>query len=619
MDLRSVRVRNYKSVQDSGVFTIEPTVTCLVGKNESGKTAVLEALYRLKPVPSGHPEDFDGLRDYPRRFYGRDMAKIPTLPVIDATFELADSEVERVETKFGQGCVPSRRVTFTTGYSNRTTVSPLANEAALVERMKKDPRLAGVDLSGTVSMDDFIEAIDAVTDPPAAVTRFRASLAEPPASRYYAALGRLMPSFIYFSQYNTLPGTVSIGRLQKIDATLLEPGERTALSLLRFAGLELEQFDETNYEARKAALEAAANVLSDEIFEYWTQDTELQIELDIEFRQTEPAPSPREPFLQVRIRNNRHRVTLNLSERSAGFVWFFSFLAYFSEFRGREEKYILLLDEPGLNLHGVAQAGLLRYIEERLVPTHQVLYTTHSPFMVQARHLERTRLIEDVGQDGTAVRDDALGSSEETQFPLHAAISVDLAESQFLGSSTLIVDGNAELLYLRTVSRYMKEHRRGSLDERWSLLPVGGLEKMPTFTAFLAPQVYVVAIQGMPRTVPQRLQSLLDRKIISSKQLISLSDITGSKEAGIEDMLDEDLYLRLLNESGFGPLGARDLVGSGSVSARVQRTIGRPYSRYAVARHLAFHPDAFLSSMSAISTERFKKLFRIVNDLLPSA
>jgi hypothetical protein len=82
------RVRNYKSIHDSGAVTVEPNVTCLVGKNENGNTALLEALYRLKPVAPGHAETFEALRDYPRRFYGRDKAKIAGLPVIDATYEL---------------------------------------------------------------------------------------------------------------------------------------------------------------------------------------------------------------------------------------------------------------------------------------------------------------------------------------------------------------------------------------------------------------------------------------------------------------------------------------------------------------------------------------------------
>jgi hypothetical protein len=55
-----------------GEPTVTPRITWLVGEDESGKIAVLQAIYRLKPLPSGHPEDFQGLRDYPRRYYARD-------------------------------------------------------------------------------------------------------------------------------------------------------------------------------------------------------------------------------------------------------------------------------------------------------------------------------------------------------------------------------------------------------------------------------------------------------------------------------------------------------------------------------------------------------------------
>ncbi len=64
MRLTSVRVCEFKSVLDSGEFETGD-ITCLVGKNEAGKTAVLEALYRLNPVISGHG-NFNVTHDYPR-------------------------------------------------------------------------------------------------------------------------------------------------------------------------------------------------------------------------------------------------------------------------------------------------------------------------------------------------------------------------------------------------------------------------------------------------------------------------------------------------------------------------------------------------------------------------
>src|SRR5690606_34015477 len=85
---------------------------------------------------------------------------------------------------------------------------------------------------------------------------------------------------------------------------------------------------------------------------------------------------------RARVKNNLHKVTVPFSERSAGFIWFFSFLVKFAQVRKDKKPLILLLDEPGLTLHGKAQADLLRYFDEKLAPYHQIIFSTHSPFMV---------------------------------------------------------------------------------------------------------------------------------------------------------------------------------------------------------------------------------------------
>ena len=66
MKLVKVHIREFQSIQDSNEVRIGD-VTCLVGKNESGKTALLKALYRLNPIVE-EEGDFDVVLDYPRRF-----------------------------------------------------------------------------------------------------------------------------------------------------------------------------------------------------------------------------------------------------------------------------------------------------------------------------------------------------------------------------------------------------------------------------------------------------------------------------------------------------------------------------------------------------------------------
>ncbi len=95
---------------------------------------------------------------------------------------------------------------------------------------------------------------------------------------------------------------------------------------------------------------------------------------------------------------------------------------------------ILLLDEPGLTLHGTAQKDLLRYFAEQIAPNHQLIYTTHSPFMVPADDLASVRTVEDVvtrdtrdrkQSRGTKIRPDVLTTDPQTNFPIFGAMDLN--------------------------------------------------------------------------------------------------------------------------------------------------------------------------------------------------
>lgn len=62
MKLVHVNIQRYRSISEPTEFDVEPDVTALVGKNESGKTAVLQSLYKSDPVDLAK---FDPDLDYP--------------------------------------------------------------------------------------------------------------------------------------------------------------------------------------------------------------------------------------------------------------------------------------------------------------------------------------------------------------------------------------------------------------------------------------------------------------------------------------------------------------------------------------------------------------------------
>lgn len=200
--------------------------------------------------------------------------------------------------------------------------------------------------------------------------------------------------------------------------------------MFELSGLQLSDIQsESNFEAFKAQLEATSNSITDEMFEYWSTNQNLEIRFEIEH-----APNSVR-YLNIRIYNSKHRVTLPLKNRSKGFLWFFSFLVWFSKIQGdKNSKYILLLDEPGLSLHASAQNDLLRFIDEKLAPDYQVIYTTHSPFMIDSLKLNEVRTVYDTQNPkvGSVVSDAVQEKDSDTLFPLQAALGYTIAQNLYV-------------------------------------------------------------------------------------------------------------------------------------------------------------------------------------------
>ena len=106
MQLVRAHVTNYRSVEDSGEFTIEPDVTALVGKNESGKTADLQALYRINPVEESAV--FDEVIDFPSRLTRQRKQTDGTIPAVTPTFRLTGGEIAAIEAALGPAPCPAR-------------------------------------------------------------------------------------------------------------------------------------------------------------------------------------------------------------------------------------------------------------------------------------------------------------------------------------------------------------------------------------------------------------------------------------------------------------------------------------------------------------------------------
>lgn len=307
-------------------------------------------------------------------------------------------------------------------------------------------------------------------------------------------------------------------------------GVRLFCEFLEYAGVSIDKIlNVQTYETFNAKLQAASNNITDQILEYWTQNPDLDVLVRVEqARPGDPAPFNSGTIARARIVNRLHRVDTPFSERSAGFVWFFSFLVKFAQIKADDSPVVLLLDEPGLSLHGKAQADLLRFFKEKLAPHHQIVYSTHSPFMVPASAFDRVRIVEDKVETkarrriphGTKVREDVLELDPDTLFPLQAALGYEITQSLFVGEHTLLVEGPSDVLYLQALSAALHGQNRAGLDARWTLCPSGGIDKIMPFVSLFAGNMLHVAVLSDQSTGDKRkLQRITESGILQAGHL----------------------------------------------------------------------------------------------------
>jgi energy-coupling factor transporter ATP-binding protein EcfA2 len=421
----------------------------------------------------------------------------------------------------------------------------------------------------------------------------------------------------------------------------LKKSDYPLLGLIELARLEISELlnpERTQWLVNK--LEGASNHLSKRILKYWSQNKHLEMMFDVRpARSGDPEGMTTGNNLWASVYDNKHKVTTLLGTRSRGFVWFFSFLAWFDQQQRKDEPLILLLDEPGLFLHGKAQEDLLVFIEQELKENHQVLYATHSPFLVDPRRFDRVRIVQDKGMDtdglpieeeGTKVLTDVLEATDDSLFPLQGALGYEIHQTLFVGPNCLVVEGVSDLLYLQTMSGVLERQGRTGLDHRWTITPVGGSEKVPTFVALLGAQkgLTIATLIDVQKKDKQTIENLYKKKLLKKKNVLTFADFTNGSEADIEDMFTATFYLSLVNSEYASQLKVKILETAlqGNASRILVRLAeylsdnpvlqGAGFNHHRPARYFAEQIESLRASIPEDVLQRFETAFKAVNNLL---
>ncbi len=640
MRLTQVRVQRFRNIIDSEPVPIQPDVTCLVGKNESGKTAFLHCLYRLRPdrsnVEFSVPTQYPAWLEKKHRHQGQDLEQFRPAR---AEFLVEDDDRVAVEESFGSGVLKSGSVVFERAYNGHGSYIISCSEHHFVTHV-----LDSVDLPhGTKTRAKTVKSIEQLREFAGTLTDAEGESAEErqevarrisgvldstvgekslSEAVWQKVLGHRVPKFLYFANYSMLPYSVDIKDVLNTDPSDLDDPEITARALLQLAAADDDYLVNPDYERRKRELENVANAITDDVLNYWTQNPSLRVLLDITQR-TETTPQGQQAVideLKIRVWDERHQLSLPFDEHSSGFRWFFSFLAAFSEYEHTTEPVVILLDEPALGLHAKAQADFLRFIDERLAPRCQVIYTTHSPFMIQPGNLDRVRVVEDKGRDiGATVSTDVTTTDPDTLFPLQGALGYDLVQHLFIAPHNLVVEGPCDFTYLIVLSDHLKSIGGHTvLDDRWSIVPVGGADLVPTFVALLGHHLDVTVLLDARKSGHQRLSTMADSGILERNRILTIGQVFKLQAADIEDVFTADDYLALYNRAFGTSWSTEDLDGNGPIVSQLARKEGIDrFDHGKPADELLRHRDEILPGLGDDTLDRFDSLFQAVNKTLP--
>lgn len=483
MKLVAFRIKNFRSILDTGWRDLSTdNITGLIGQNESGKSSVLESLYSF----------------YTRKLDEDYIRSDGVYPEISCSFEVTS---EKLQSVFADFQLPENLIT--TVENNRSRVNFTRRWTGITEEDSSlELEQESLKSVWTVVESGATKEPDTVSAPPdkttvseptvlATVEPELASSSEPNATSKPAILtsdeflNRLsieMPVFELFEDNGSLlPPTIDLADIAK--KSTKTPGIKGALNFLTIIGLTVDDLsDETNVRIVKSKIRSANERLTREFQTFWSQyignNNKIEIEFGLEHHNASVAAKAGQPYLIFWVKDRGE--LLHPAQRSKGMQWFLSFFLQLKASALLTKKgQVLLIDEPGANLHAKAQEDVLKVFED-IKKQLQVVYTTHSPYLIEVKTLYRLLAVQRSKNDDDNSETQVFGAhqleaaSEDTLLPVYTLIGVGMQHQHVIkAKNNVILEEPSAFYYLNAFKRLTGE------TAEMNFLPATGVTKVP--------------------------------------------------------------------------------------------------------------------------------------------
>jgi len=468
MKLKKFKITNYKSIADSGDCYLTDTITILAGKNESGKTSILEAL-----------EDFD--TDNKIRETAKPIKSPDAIPEISITFIVekdtikeifeeiksplkatADIEIELIKTfpdsySFGESTLQNEIFGGKEIEKNQKSIkdkwnkikaiqakyealggslfdfefSDFANEKTLFTNFKNatTPNVAQIDEK---ERDNFSKLLTEIETEINNLENFFAT-----ETKFLNALKQWIPNFILFNSFEDIfPNKIPFAELEK---------NEWIKDLSVISDLKITTIKGTDDRGKEKHKDDINIKLNKDYEKFWTQDvSNLSVNWDSE-------------HLYFWIKEDGYPFEPSL--RSKGRQWHLAFYIKVSARANENIPNIILIDEPGLFLHAKAQEDILGKLEDSAKAV-QLIFSTHSPYLLEADKLNRVRLVHRTKKSGTEIENKVHAlADKETLTPILTAIGLELNAgiSALDKVNNVVVEGPSDVYYLNAFKKILNK------------------------------------------------------------------------------------------------------------------------------------------------------------------
>lgn len=667
MRLEAFRMQNYKRIADTGwVFCRD--LTAFVGKNEAGKSAIFRGLSKLNPSDG---QKYDGLKEFPRRRY-TDEFRLKDWPVSTGRFSFDKEEQDQLveicpyleevkEVEVTRLYSWELRINFKSEFKSTPPNSTEQKEIIdqIIEKTQNLTAPEGkgdalgqikqaiiteleqvrkqIPANGTIAakgpMDQALRAIvtkanedwqkklfDPIVSPLRKMIEDYSVYEDTKEAENWVR--QHLPKFIYFDKYDVIDSAIYIpGFIQQVANNQSGPRVRISHCLFKHVNLDLNKFASMgrhqpnqgeNEEIRRQIDErailasSASSSMTKKFGDWWDQHRhQFRYQFDGD-------------YFRIWVSDEQDPSEVELDQRSAGMQYFFSFfLIFLVEAEGAHANSILLLDEPALHLHGTAQAKAVKFLE-KLSKNNQTLYSTHSPFMVDADHLENVRVVYE-GEDGTTkVSEDVWPNDSDTLFPLQAALGYQLAQSLFISKRQLIVEGLTDLWLIKAFDQGSAKKSKTRMRSDVIVIPSAGISHLlPLASMLIGHDIEIVAL--LDGDEPARREGeKLKKKLLSDHKILFIGDFTNNKNAEIEDIFTEEEYLSAVHEA-YPEIDITFNPSEKSISG-INNKIQALFKRKDLGKFEKWKPDAILrdrigNSPDSISPQAYNIMTRIFEEV----